>query len=146
MALEAVVYPQEFYGSSLKDVCGYDFCNLLLECDHDQGMELDDYLGVNLVASSTKNGGEKTEEVVVERKRRRRARSCKNKEEVENQRMTHIAVERNRRKLMNEYLTVLRSIMPPGYVQRVNKVLSFSTLSGSTARILLPHANSVFSK
>nr|DAD22040.1 TPA_asm: hypothetical protein HUJ06_023503 [Nelumbo nucifera] len=52
------------------------------------------------------------------RRKRRRTKSCKNKEEVENQRMTHIAVERNRRKQMNEYLAVLRSLMPPSYVQR----------------------------
>ncbi|KFK41642.1 hypothetical protein AALP_AA2G154300 [Arabis alpina] len=55
---------------------------------------------------------------VVERRKRRRTRSSKNKEEIENQRMTHIAVERNRRKQMNEYLSVLRSIMPPSYAQR----------------------------
>jgi hypothetical protein len=53
------------------------------------------------------------------RKRRRRARSCKSKEEAESQRMTHIAVERNRRRQMNEYLAVLRSLMPDAYVQRV---------------------------
>ncbi|XP_062196292.1 transcription factor bHLH96-like [Phragmites australis] len=52
------------------------------------------------------------------RRKRRRARSVKNREEVESQRMTHIAVERNRRKQMNEYLAVLRSLMPPSYVQR----------------------------
>jgi len=52
-------------------------------------------------------------------RRKRRRRSCKNKEEVEQQRMTHIAVERNRRKQMNEYLAVIRSLMPPSYVQRV---------------------------
>ncbi|GJN15921.1 hypothetical protein PR202_gb02868 [Eleusine coracana subsp. coracana] len=52
------------------------------------------------------------------RTKRRRARSVKNSEEVESQRMTHIAVERNRRKQMNEYLAVLRSVMPPSYVQR----------------------------
>jgi hypothetical protein len=40
-------------------------------------------------------------------------------EEAETQRMTHIAVERNRRKQMNEYLAVLRSTMPASYVQRV---------------------------
>mgnify|MGYP002413901659 CR=1 FL=1 len=53
------------------------------------------------------------------RKRRRRARSCKNREDAESQRMTHIAVERNRRKQMNEYLAALRSLMPESYVQRV---------------------------
>ncbi|XP_052169838.1 transcription factor bHLH71 [Diospyros lotus] len=52
------------------------------------------------------------------KKRRRRPRICKNKEEAETQRMTHIAVERNRRKQMNEHLTVLRSLMPESYVQR----------------------------
>ncbi|OMP01276.1 hypothetical protein COLO4_11989 [Corchorus olitorius] len=52
------------------------------------------------------------------RRKRRRTRSSKNKEELENQRMTHITVERNRRKQMNEYLAVLRSLMPPSYVQR----------------------------
>ncbi|KAL5068705.1 hypothetical protein RYX36_019592 [Vicia faba] len=50
--------------------------------------------------------------------KRRRARSRKNREEIENQRMTHIAVERNRRKQMNEYLSVLRSLMPDSYIQR----------------------------
>ncbi|KAB5564232.1 hypothetical protein DKX38_004286 [Salix brachista] len=52
------------------------------------------------------------------KKRRRKPRVCKNKEEAETQRMTHIAVERNRRKLMNEHLAVLRSLMPESYVQR----------------------------
>ncbi|KAG8082922.1 hypothetical protein GUJ93_ZPchr0014g47662 [Zizania palustris] len=52
------------------------------------------------------------------RKRRRRARSCKSREDAENQRMTHIAVERNRRRQMNEYLAVLRSLMPESYVHR----------------------------
>ena len=54
------------------------------------------------------------------RRKRRRTKSVKNKEEIENQRMTHIAVERNRRKQMNDYLAVLRSLMPPSYVQRVS--------------------------
>ncbi|EEF48568.1 DNA binding protein, putative [Ricinus communis] len=52
------------------------------------------------------------------RRKRRRTKNPKDKEEIENQRMTHIAVERNRRKRMNEYLAVLRSLMPPSYVQR----------------------------
>ncbi|XP_040985884.1 transcription factor bHLH71-like [Juglans microcarpa x Juglans regia] len=52
------------------------------------------------------------------KKRRRKPRVCKNKEEAETQRMTHIAVERNRRKQMNEHLVVLRSLMPESYAQR----------------------------
>ncbi|XP_006660722.1 transcription factor bHLH94-like [Oryza brachyantha] len=56
--------------------------------------------------------------VQARRRKRRRARAAKNREEVESQRMTHIAVERNRRKQMNEYLAVLRGLMPPSYAQR----------------------------
>ncbi|WVY96103.1 hypothetical protein V8G54_028254, partial [Vigna mungo] len=58
-------------------------------------------------------------DTLTTRPKRRRAKSRKNKEEIENQRMTHIAVERNRRKQMNEYLSVLRSLMPDSYIQRV---------------------------
>lgn len=50
--------------------------------------------------------------------RRKRPRAMKTTEEVESQRMTHIAVERNRRRQMNEHLRVLRSLMPGSYVQR----------------------------
>lgn len=61
----------------------------------------------------------------IGRRKRRRTRRTKNREEMENQRMTHIAVERNRRKQMNDYLTVLKSMMPASYVQRV-AILSIS--------------------
>ncbi|RCV46175.1 hypothetical protein SETIT_9G511700v2 [Setaria italica] len=56
--------------------------------------------------------------VAAVRRKRRRAKVVKNKEEIETQRMTHIAVERNRRRQMNEYLAVLRSLMPPSYAHR----------------------------
>ncbi|XP_074331915.1 transcription factor bHLH94-like [Apium graveolens] len=56
--------------------------------------------------------------VQARKKRRRRPKVCKNKEEAETQRMTHITVERNRRKQMNEHLSVLRCLMPESYVQR----------------------------
>lgn len=62
--------------------------------------------------------GATTTMAVVGRRKRRRTKSGKNKEELENQRMTHITVERNRRKQMNEYLAVIRSLMPSSYVQR----------------------------
>ncbi|KAM3231076.1 hypothetical protein ACQJBY_061309 [Aegilops geniculata] len=52
------------------------------------------------------------------RRKRRRTKIVKNKEEVESQRRTHIAVERNRRRQMNEYLAALRSLMPQSYAQR----------------------------
>ena len=65
------------------------------------------------------------ENVRMRPKQRRRARAKKNKEEIENQRMTHIAVERNRRKQMNEYLNMLRDLMPHSYVQRVCIYINF---------------------
>lgn len=68
----------------------------------------------NLAVAAQEGGGGG----VGRKKRRRRPKICKNKEEAENQRMTHIAVERNRRKQMNEHLAVLRSLMPESYVQR----------------------------
>uniref|UniRef100_A0A1J3H7R3 Transcription factor bHLH57 n=1 Tax=Noccaea caerulescens TaxID=107243 RepID=A0A1J3H7R3_NOCCA len=55
---------------------------------------------------------------VKEKRKRKRTRAPKNKDEVENQRMTHIAVERNRRRQMNEHLNSLRSLMPPSFLQR----------------------------
>uniref|UniRef100_A0A453CWN2 BHLH domain-containing protein n=1 Tax=Aegilops tauschii subsp. strangulata TaxID=200361 RepID=A0A453CWN2_AEGTS len=61
---------------------------------------------------------EEGEKAQGRRKRRRRARSCKNREDAESQRMTHIAVERNRRRQMNEYLAALRSLMPESYAHR----------------------------
>jgi hypothetical protein len=42
-------------------------------------------------------------------------------EEVESQRMTHIAVERNRRRLMNDHLASLRSLIPSSYIPRVSQ-------------------------
>lgn len=53
-----------------------------------------------------------------EKRKRKRTKLTKNKEEVESQRMTHIAVERNRRRQMNEHLNALRSLMPSSYIQR----------------------------
>ncbi|KAG2611795.1 transcription factor bHLH96-like [Panicum virgatum] len=38
--------------------------------------------------------------------------------EAESHRQNHIAVERNRRRQMNEYLAALRSLMPPSYARR----------------------------
>lgn len=64
----------------------------------------------------TENGAVTT---VKEKRKRKRTRAPKNKDEVENQRMTHIAVERNRRRQMNEHLNSLRSLMPPSFLQRV---------------------------
>jgi hypothetical protein len=51
--------------------------------------------------------------------KRKRSKAPKLSNEVESQRMTHIAVERNRRKQMNEHLAALRALMPGSYVQKV---------------------------
>ncbi|KAF8089348.1 hypothetical protein N665_0509s0016 [Sinapis alba] len=52
------------------------------------------------------------------RRRRRRTRSEQKIEEKENQRMNHIAVERNRRRQMNHFLSILKAMMPLSYSQR----------------------------
>ncbi|XP_078446382.1 transcription factor bHLH57-like [Wolffia australiana] len=52
------------------------------------------------------------------RKRKRPRRTARHSDDVESQRMTHIAVERNRRRLMNDHLTALRSLMPASFAQR----------------------------
>ncbi|KAL9284632.1 Transcription factor bHLH99 [Arabidopsis thaliana] len=49
--------------------------------------------------------------------RKRRRRSEKTIVNKENQRMNHIAVERNRRKQMNHFLSILKSMMPLSYSQ-----------------------------
>lgn len=146
MALETVVYPQEqfgyfynkeFYASinsfhhSLSNwessSCNSMMQNQVKEYNWDISnfsaaacnnvVENQLFLEGSLTKADTSGG---------RRKRRRTARgSNKNREELENQRMTHIAVERNRRKQMNEYLTVLRSLMPSSYVQRVCFLFSF---------------------
>ncbi|KAL5773970.1 hypothetical protein ACOSP7_011527 [Xanthoceras sorbifolium] len=62
---------------------------------------------------------EKQNSVVPGRKKRwRKPRVYNNKERDEIQRMTHIFVERNRRKQMNEHLAALRSLMPESYLQK----------------------------
>ncbi|GMH21773.1 hypothetical protein Nepgr_023615 [Nepenthes gracilis] len=53
-----------------------------------------------------------------ERRKRKRTRPLKNIEEVESQRLTHITVERNRRRQMNDHLNELRCLLPPSYVHR----------------------------
>ncbi|KAG6626390.1 hypothetical protein CIPAW_15G044700 [Carya illinoinensis] len=67
---------------------------------------------------NSSNSPETCTAATTARRKRRRTKCSKNEVEIENQRMTHIAVERNRRKQMNEYLALLRSLMPPSYVQR----------------------------
>uniref|UniRef100_A0A0D9Z362 BHLH domain-containing protein n=1 Tax=Oryza glumipatula TaxID=40148 RepID=A0A0D9Z362_9ORYZ len=142
MALEAVVFPQGHFGYG----CGRDspaygmpWCDVLAAAGGGGGFgefygvdEWDDQLQVASVdeweVASKDNSDASTEgkaaaaeraaPVAAGRRKRRRTKVVKNKEEIECQRMTHIAVERNRRRQMNEYLAVLRSLMPASYSQR----------------------------
>ncbi|XP_038878615.1 transcription factor bHLH96-like [Benincasa hispida] len=137
MALEAVVFPQDPF--VYKDLFNLVNSSSRLNFIHDQDEDfynlanqsqnspplLDQY-DYNFNDESRRVELSAVETVVVAGEmqggggsgRRRRGRTQKNKEEIENQRMTHITVERNRRKQMNEYLSVLRSLMPHSYVQR----------------------------
>ncbi|GMH31325.1 hypothetical protein Nepgr_033168 [Nepenthes gracilis] len=56
--------------------------------------------------------------ITKERRKRSRTRPQKNQEEADGQRMTHIAIERNRRRQMNDHFAALQSLMPPSYIQR----------------------------
>lgn len=59
-------------------------------------------------------------EMPREKRKRRKTKPSKNIEEIENQRINHIAVERNRRRQMNEHINSLRALLPPSYIHRVN--------------------------
>ncbi|KAE8660230.1 Transcription factor bHLH94 [Hibiscus syriacus] len=133
MALEAVVFQQDLFGYSNKELYGLLGGNLSYEEDnhllyYNQTSDDANTSFVNgdyWVSSSsptsmaTNNNVNGSSSVVVDdsaaafetvtssRPKRRRLKTRKNKEEIENQRMTHIAVERNRRRQMNEYLSVL---------------------------------------
>ncbi|KAJ0096824.1 hypothetical protein Patl1_28265 [Pistacia atlantica] len=137
MALEAVVsqqepcsygfinsntfgFEEEFsanYGALVQNGDGFGFNNSVdsnyssvMQQNYDGGFFTGDFSPVEALAPTESSTGR--------RKRRRANRSNKNKEELENQRMTHITVERNRRKQMNDYLNALRSLIPPSYIQR----------------------------
>ncbi|KAJ4813535.1 basic helix-loop-helix (bHLH) DNA-binding superfamily protein [Rhynchospora pubera] len=115
MALEAVVFPRDFLDCKMKK-CSYNYdpsaqsqektIDGSASCS--SNVKIRDYAEMSGQAAVVESGNRK----------RRRVKGVKNKEEVENQRMTHIAVERNRRRLMNVYLAILRSLMPASYAQR----------------------------
>ncbi|XP_004250124.2 transcription factor bHLH96-like [Solanum lycopersicum] len=132
MALETVVFQQDPFNYSHKDCNFYN-----LETFHDYGnfgyegynwnssipqSYNDDDNNNNINNNNSNSSPDKyfpVESTVVSgRRKRRRTKCAKNEEEIHNQRMTHIAVERNRRRQMNDYLAVLRSLMPPSYAQR----------------------------
>ncbi|KAK4276847.1 hypothetical protein QN277_014952 [Acacia crassicarpa] len=132
MALEAVVFPQDpfnyshmlglgsgieaeqergFVGITGNNNANWDYSWVLQDVkgSWDSSNSSPQQSVVSPPTASSTGGG---------RRKRRRIKTTKNQEEIESQRMTHIAVERNRRKQMNEYLAALRSLMPSSYVQR----------------------------
>ncbi|PSS10154.1 Transcription factor bHLH94 like [Actinidia chinensis var. chinensis] len=139
MALEAVVVQQGHFGYTTKDLYtlfggnwGCDFSlpeneNFLENQTENSSQYWNFPVPPSLIVPSLDNTINPEEELckldtslgtVSTRAKRRRSKGKKNKEEMENQRMTHIAVERNRRKQMNEYLSVLRGLMPHSYLQK----------------------------
>uniref|UniRef100_A0A5B6ZWZ3 Putative transcription factor bHLH71 n=1 Tax=Davidia involucrata TaxID=16924 RepID=A0A5B6ZWZ3_DAVIN len=97
--LENALKPQEFGGGAP------DSCSSMTQRRRCRSVGPDRQLNLPVVVQGRK-------------KRRRRPKVSKNKEEAETQRMTHITVERNRRKQMNDHLALLRSLMPESFVQR----------------------------
>ncbi|KAH7654610.1 Myc-type basic helix-loop-helix (bHLH) domain-containing protein [Dioscorea alata] len=121
MALETVVFPQELFG--------HHACKELVSIDGGEWM-MDENWELSCTSMVVQNFEEEWEiksssttldpckTAIANKRKRRESKSLKNKEEIESQRMIHIATERNRRKLMNEYLAVLRSLMPASYSQK----------------------------
>ncbi|KAE9450016.1 hypothetical protein C3L33_18076, partial [Rhododendron williamsianum] len=121
MALETLDFQQDPFNYGHKDLytkgASYGYWDSLLS-NADSLLPDVDLTGNDGVATGICPSPVGAPVAVQGRRKRRRTKSLKNKEEMESQRMTHIAVERNRRKLMNNYLAVLRSLMPPSYAQR----------------------------
>lgn len=114
---------ERIYGNSSNNFW-IDPCSSSPETDSSEAMQLHHNRGQQ--QQHTLHPAEKRSatEASGRRRKRRCVKNVKNKEEIENHRMTHIAVERNRRKQMNEYLSVLRSLIPPCYSQRVSPGVS----------------------
>ncbi|XP_052194260.1 transcription factor bHLH57-like [Diospyros lotus] len=81
-------------------------------CKEEQAKAVEGARDARLMISPAEGSGGR------ENRKRRTKREAKSKEELERQRMTHIAVERNRRRQMNQHLAALRSLMPSSYLRR----------------------------
>ncbi|KAE8693248.1 Transcription factor bHLH94 [Hibiscus syriacus] len=114
MALEAVVFQQVHGVGSQQQEQKVNYCNTEEMLAKSGGFGFGATWGTSLFSP--------TEPPPVDvrscRRRRRRDKIVKNRQEIEKQRMTHIAVERNRRRQMNDYLAEIRSMMPKSYAQR----------------------------
>lgn len=123
-ALPAFVVYETITGSSIPQhhimTCNEAGSSQNLLCNYNSNGVEQFQIGSIGSMAMTNNFSEVANVTTGRKKRRRRIKISKNKEEAENQRMTHIAVERNRRRLMNKHLAVLRSLMPESYIQRVS--------------------------
>ncbi|CAN4114865.1 unnamed protein product [Withania somnifera] len=135
MALETVVFQQDPFNYSHKDCNFYNLDNFRdFGCEEYNWDSSKSSIAQSCYNYNNNNNNNSSSEVctgvfpkehfpagstvVSGRRKRRRIKCTKTEDEIENQRMTHIAMERNRRRQMNDYLAVLRSLMPPSYAQR----------------------------
>ncbi|KAI6684846.1 hypothetical protein NL676_030759 [Syzygium grande] len=128
MALEAVVFPEDpfnYYNckevqSLLGESWSFDFGDQE-QCGNKHFLSIPESQTEDRECSEWNHQPNVSSTAVIDRLKRRRFKSRKNKKEMESQRMAHIATERNRRKQMNEHLSVLRSLMPDSHVQKVDQ-------------------------
>ncbi|KAG0497625.1 hypothetical protein HPP92_002316 [Vanilla planifolia] len=132
MALEAVVFPQDLLSCTMKEMytsAGASWGREVPGLEEEGAHGFYGSWGFSCTSIGKGFNGRDVKSTVVSaqeaaavtlngRRKRRRTKSLKNQEEIENQRLTHIVVERNRRRQMNDYLAVLRSIMPLSYAQK----------------------------
>ncbi|XP_060185330.1 transcription factor bHLH94-like [Lycium barbarum] len=130
MALETVVFQQDPFGYNNKDLFNFGIFDdyglgiekITIEQSCNIGYWDSQYSSPELCSGNGFLPQEYTPVTTTRQSKRMKRNTCsKNKEEIENQRMTHIDVERNRRRQMKDYLAVLRSLMPPSYAQRGDK-------------------------
>ncbi|PKU75175.1 Transcription factor bHLH96 [Dendrobium catenatum] len=135
MALEAVVFPKDpftyssckefsFLSNSELDRWNFEFefalqensmWSVLPPSSELVAADGDTFNEQNPAAAAAIGGG-------ISKKKRRRLKRCKNKEEAESQRMTHIAVERNRRRQMNDYLSSDQASIIGGAISYVKEL------------------------
>ncbi|KAF8038799.1 hypothetical protein BT93_B1374 [Corymbia citriodora subsp. variegata] len=128
MALEAVVFPEDpfnYYNckevqSLLGESWSFDFGNQE-QCENNHFPSIPENQTEDHECSEWNHQSNASSKALIDRPKRCRYKRRKNKKEMESQRMAHIATERNRRKQMNEHLSVLRSLMPDSHVQKVDQ-------------------------
>ncbi|ESQ39326.1 hypothetical protein EUTSA_v10001803mg, partial [Eutrema salsugineum] len=107
----------EFH-SPIHSETNHYYHNPSLEAISSQEYQLNPIDNVNSRRKRRNNNNNLATSMTREKRKRRRTKPTKNTEEMETQRMTHIAVERNRRRQMNVHLNSLRSLIPSSYIQR----------------------------